>query len=85
MKHIMPVITGTWEALINSAKAGVPIIYVENSLYQGNATAIAEKLSRFGYIPAEQQGKRGVFFLLTHGVYRFDPEHHEIHDPLNIL
>ena len=85
MKHVLPVITGTREALINSATDGVPVIYVENTLYQENADVITEKLSRFGYIPAEQQGKRGVFFLLTHGEYRFDPEHHEIHDPLNIL
>ena len=85
MKSILPVITGTWEALLNCAKDGVRVIYVENCLYQGSSAAITEKLSELGYAPAARQGKRGVFFLRIRGEHPFDPEKDTIHDPLDIL
>ena len=85
MRSILPVITGTWEALINCAKEGVSVIYVENCLYQSNCAALTEKLSDFGYAPAARKGKRGVFFQQTRGAHPFDPEKDTIHDPMDIL
>ena len=85
MKTILPVMVNTWEALMASAKDGVTVIHVDNSLYWGNPALTEQKLAEFSYVPRKQHGKRGVFFLLTQGPYRFDPKHHKIHDPLNIL
>lgn len=85
MPFVMPIIATTWEALVNCITDRTTVIYVTNSLYHSQTAAIEEKLSAGGYIPADQPGKRGVFFLLTHGEHPFDPAQHTIYDPLNIL
>jgi len=83
MQKIIPIIAGTWEALIAAAAEHCPVIYVEEALYRAQAAAIRQELS--GYVISWKKGKKGVFFLLAAGENRFDHTRHEIYDPYSLL
>lgn len=84
-KKILPVIVTTVEALRAVADRDVPVIYVENVLYSGQAGAIRSLLADRGYVLSATRGRRGVFFLQSSGEHAFRHELHEISDPMNIL
>lgn len=83
MKNVLPVMVNTWEAMIKCASENISVIYVMNSLYKSDPDKITQRLAEYFYEPAKQPARRGVFFQLTQGEYRFDPDRHVIYDPLN--
>lgn len=84
-KKILPMIVTTMEALTFTAAQDVPVIYVEDILYDAHPGLIRQLLGDRGYVLSVSRGKKGVFFLSCAGPHPFRHEEHEISDPMHIL
>lgn len=84
-KQRMPVIVATQDALRLAMAEDVCVLYVDNSLYLQDKSAIDNATAYMGYSRLKRKGKQGAFFVRAGGTNCFQEELHEIYDPLNIL
>jgi len=84
-KKILPMIVTTMEALVITAGQDVPVIYVEDLLYDAHPGQIRQLLGDRGYVLSVNRGRNGVFFLNCAGPKAFRHEEQEISDPMHIL
>lgn len=80
-----PIIISTRKALDTVLDSRWSVIYVDEKLYTKILGQIDGIMVKAGYVAAEKTGKHGVFYLRSGGDDAFDPNIHEIYDPMGIL
>lgn len=80
-----PIIVSKRKALDIALDCHWCVICIDERLYPGVQGQIDEIMAGAGYVAAEKTGKHGVFYLRSGEDGAFDPDIHEIYDPMDIL
>ena len=60
--RVLPVMISTQEALKQSMKEGLPLLYFDRPSYEHNNAEIRKIMEQNGYVRADFPARRGVFY-----------------------
>lgn len=79
----IPIIISSQEALHRLEHSQASVLCITRSVFLKNCHEIDDIMSSYGYTAANISDGRGIFYWKSAGPDRFDPECHEIYDPLS--